>query len=270
MNKPIYRHLAEKRWRSYHYNIIKQRIEQHHIVPDILPKLDPTIEVDLYVLRKKVQPGQTLDSLVTERAPRLRVQVFEKGERLVSVVCMDPDVPDESADGYIKRCHFLAANIPLSPTVHSIAFSKLRADDQLAVPWLPAFAQKGTDKHRLAIFVLEQPAGQRLDVSKLKELYSARDRFSLKSFRDKFGLRPVGFNMFRTEWDENTTGVMERAGQPGAELEFRRKRVYSLKTPRKAKGWEARRQGPKYRHLWKYTKRIRGLSTAKGWTRKGH
>ena len=269
MNKPIYRYLADKRWRSFDYKVLQQRIEQHNIVPDILPKFDPRAEVELYFLRKKIQPGQTLNSSVSERPPRLTVQVFDKGERLVSLVCLDPDVPDQASDGYAKRCHFLAANVPLSPTITSIPFSKIKADDQLAVPWLPAFAQKGSDKHRMAIFVLEQ-GDKELDVAKLKELYGKREGFSLKSFRDKFGLQPVGFNMFRTEWDENTAAVMERAGQPGAEVELRRNRVYSLKPPRKARGWEANRQGPKYRHLWKYTKRIRGLSTARGWTRKGH
>src|SRR5205814_8782342 len=96
----------------------------------------------------------------------------------------------------------------------------------------------------------------------------SRDGFSLKSYRDKFALTPVGFTLFRTVWDEHTAAVMERAGLPGADVEFRRKTVYSLKEPRKPKGWEAKRQGPKYRHLWKYTKRIRGLSNARRWTKR--
>lgn len=268
MNKPIYRYYAEKKWRSYEHRVVTQRIEQFHIVPDILPKLEPTADVQLYFLQQKIPAGDIVDSAVSEKAPRLRVQVFDKGERLVSVVVMDADVPDTESDTFSKRCHYLAANIPLSPTDTSLPLGRVKADDQLAVPWLPAFSQKGAPYHRLAVFLLEQKPGERVDVARLRELYSGRDGFSLKSFRDKFALKPFGFTMFRSVWDENTAAVMARHSLPGADVEFRPTRVHSLKPPVKPRGWEAKRQGPKYRHLWKYTKRIRGLSNGRGWTRR--
>ncbi|KAI1096701.1 PEBP-like protein [Rostrohypoxylon terebratum] len=240
--------------------MITQRIKQLSIVPDVLPKFEPTMDVQLYFRRDKVVPGEILNSRVTEVPPRLRVQVFNPGERLVSVVVMDSDVPNAETDSFERRCHYLSANIPLSPTEHSLPLGKANKETQLAVPWLPAFAQKGAPYHRLSLFILEQKPGVTLDIEKLRELYSARDGFSLKSYRDKFGLTPVGFNIFRTVWDENTAGVMERAGMPGADIEFKHKRVYSMKPPKKARGWEAKRQKPKYRSLWKYSKRIHGYS----------
>lgn len=267
MSKPIYRFLAERKWRSYESKLTEQRIEQFNIVPDILPKLTPSYDVQLWFRRSKVPPGKILPSNVTEVPPKLRVTPFTAGERLVSIVIMDSDVPQIETDSFGKRCHYLAVNVSVSPTATSIPLSKLRDSSQLAVPYLPAFAQKGSPYHRLSIFVLEQ-GDKRLDTAKLKELYSGRDGFSLKSFRDKFGLSPVGFNIFRTVWDENTAGVMERAGLPGADIEFRPTRVHSLKEPKKARGWEAKRQGPKFKHLWKYTKRIKGYSNAKGLIRK--
>ncbi|OHW94647.1 ribosomal protein 35 [Colletotrichum incanum] len=268
MSKPIYRFLAERKWRAYEAKMIEQRIAQFNIVPDVLPKLVPTYDVQLFFRRSKVPPGKILPSNITEVPPRLRVTPFTAGERLVSIVIMDSDVPSVENDGFGKRCHFLAANVPLSPTSTSVPLSKVRDPSQLAVPYLPAFSQKGAPYHRLSIFILEQAPGQTLDTAALKELYSARDGFSLKSFRDKFRLNPVGFNLFRTVWDENTAGVMERAGVPGADIEFRPTRVYSLKEPKKPRGWEAKRQGPKYKHLWKYTKRIKGYSNAKGLVRR--
>ncbi|KAH6892979.1 phosphatidylethanolamine-binding protein [Thelonectria olida] len=268
MNKPIYRYYAEKKWRSYDFRLIRQRINQFNIVPDVLPKLEPTAAVQLYFRKLKIPPGQIVDSLVSENAPRLRVQVFDKGERLVSVVVLDSDVPDPKSDGFKKRCHFLAANIPLDPTNTSLPLGRIRNEDQLAVPWLPAFSQKGASYHRMGVYLLEQKPGEKVDVAKLKELYSSRDGFSLKSFRDKFGLKPFGFNLFRSVWDENTASVMARNNIPGAEVEFRQARVHSLKPPVKPRGWEAKRQGPKYRHLWKYTKRIKGISNARGWIKR--
>ncbi|KFA72417.1 hypothetical protein S40288_09817 [Stachybotrys chartarum IBT 40288] len=267
-NRPIYRYYAERKWRSYEHRVITQRIKQFSIVPDVLPKLEPTADVQLYFRTQKVAPGSVVDSAVSAQPPRLRVQVFDAGERLVSVVVLDSDVPDVDANGFTKRCHFLAANIPLGPTDPSLPLGRVKADDQLALPWLPAFCQKGAPYHRLGIFLLEQKPGEKLDVAKIKELYAARDGFSLKSFRDKFGLKPFGFNMFRSVWDENTAAVMQRHSLAGADVEFRPTRVFSMKPPRKARGWEAGRQGAKYRHLWKYTKNIKGLSNSRGWTKR--
>lgn len=260
MNKPIYRWYAERKWRGLPYRMITQRIQQLNIVPDVLPKFEPVAEVELYFRRIKVTPGAILDSRISEVPPRLRVQVFNPGERLVSVVVMDSDVPNAETDSFDRRCHYLAANVPLSPNKPSLPLGQVNKESQLAVPWLPAFSQKGAPYHRLSVFVLEQKPGETIDIAKLRDLYAARDGFSLKSYRDKFGLTPVGFNIFRTVWDESTAGVMERAGVPGADVEFKFKRVYSMKEDKKPRGWEAKRQKPKYRGLWKYSKRIHGIS----------
>ncbi|KAI2643362.1 phosphatidylethanolamine-binding protein [Xylaria nigripes] len=258
MNKPIYRYLAEKKWRGMPYRLLMQRIDTLYIVPDVLAKFEPVTDVQLFFRRKKVEPGEILNSRVSEVPPRLKVQVFNAGERLVSVAVIDLDVPNAETDSFDRRCHYLAANIPIAPDQSSLPLGKVNKETQLAVPWLPAFSQMGAPYHRLAVFILEQNNGA-LDIEQLRELYQGRDGFSLKSFRDKFSLNPVGFNMFRTVWDDATAGVMERAGVPGADIQFKHKRVYSLKGPRKARGWEAKRSKPKYKSLWKYSRRIYGL-----------
>lgn len=269
MNKPIYRYYAERRWRAYQQRLISQRIAQFHIVPDILPKLEPTADVQLYFRQKKYGPGEIINSLTTERPPTLRAQVFDKGERLVSVVVVDADVPNPETDSFEKRVHYIASNIELSPTKTSIPLGAITDKEQLGLDWLPAHSQKGAPYHRMAIFLLDQN-GKKLDATAINELYKARDGFSLKSFRDKFTLTPFGFTMFRTVWDENMAAVMVRNGLKGHGIEFRPTRVHSMKPVIKPRGWEAKRQGPKYRHLWKYTKRIRGVSNARGWTKRGH
>lgn len=270
MAKPIYRHLAEKKWRSYDYKLIKQRIEQFNIVPDVLPKLEPLMDVQLYFDNAKVQPGTVVPSDVSERLPRLKVQAFDdKGERLVTVVVVDADVPDLANNRFGKRCHYIAANIPVSPSLPAVALPLVTGADQLAVPWLPPHATKGSPYHRLGVYVLEQDGNAAVDAARMQELYAAqRDGFSLKSFRDKFRLTPVGFTLFRSEWDEQTAAVMARHGLAGADVELRPQRVYSLKPAVKSRGWEAKHQSAKYRHLDKYTKRIKGISNARGWTKR--
>lgn len=247
MNKPIYRFLADKKWREYQRKIIVQRIDQLGIVPDIYPHFAPTADVRLAFRQRNVQPGEFIDSRVSEVPPRLKVQVFDKGERLVTVAVVDTDVPMEERDNFSSRCHFLAANIPVVPTETSLPLSHV-TDAQLIHPWLPPFAQKGSPYHRYSVFILKQPTGTVLDVPSLKETVQ-RDGFMLQSWASKHKLVPIGMNLFRALWDEGTAGVMQRAGIEGADIEFKRKKVIPLKPKQKARGWEARHSGPKYLSL---------------------
>ncbi|TVY36174.1 54S ribosomal protein L35, mitochondrial [Lachnellula occidentalis] len=249
MNKPIYRYLADKQWRKYQRLLIIQRINQLSIVPDVLPHFEPTADVRLAFRTRSVQHGEFVDSRVSEVPTRLKVQVFDKGERLVSIVVVDSDVPLAESENFTSRCHYLATNIPLSPVINSIPLSKI-SPESVVVPWLPPFAQKGSPYHRYSVFVLQQKAGETLNVAELQEKVQ-QEGFALRSFRDKYNLDPIGMSIFRSVWDEGTAGVMERAGIDGADIEFKRKKVIALKPKQKARGWEARHSSAKYRQLWR-------------------
>ena len=227
MNRPIYRYLADRKWREYKRLVMMQRISQMHIVPDVLPHLDPIAEVSLAFGRRNVQPGEFVDSRVSETLPRLNVQLFEKGEKLVTLVVLDSDVPNVERDTFGYRCHFLATNIPLSPTTTSLPFSVLSKESQVVLPWLPPHVQKGSPYHRLSIFVLQQPDGKVLDVEAMRTR-EERDGFNLRSFNDRHLVKPIGVHLFRTKWDEGTEGVMKRAGLEGANIELRRKKPEAL------------------------------------------
>ncbi|MCJ1401596.1 hypothetical protein MMC11_004812 [Xylographa trunciseda] len=227
MNRPIYRYLADRKWREYKRLVMMQRISQMHIVPDVLPHLDPVAEVSLAFGRRNVQPGEFVDSRVSEILPKLNVQLFEKGDKLVTVVVLDSDVPNMEKDSFDYRCHFLAANIPLSPTTTRLPFSLLSKQNQVVLPWLPPHAQKGSPYHRLSIFVLQQPEGKALDVKAIRKS-AERDGFNLRSFNDRHLVKPIGVHLFRTIWDEGTEGVMRRAGLEGANIELRRKKPEAL------------------------------------------
>ena len=167
-----------------------------------------------------------MDSRVSEASPRLDVQVFDKGSRNVSVVVIDPDVPNLQTDGFDYRCHYLAVNVPLSPSSPSISLPSI-SQDQTVFPWLPPHAQKGSPYHRLSIFILQQPQSSTLKPSAIRECYQ-RDGFNLRSFNDKYLVKPVGATLFRSIWDEGTAGVMARAGLEGANIELKRKKPESL------------------------------------------
>ena len=258
MNKPIYRYLADKKWKEYNYKLIVQRIKQLAVVPDVLPQFDPTADVRLSFRHRNVQPGEFVDSRVSEVPARVQVQVFDKGERLVTVVAVDSDVPVVDSDGFTSRCHYIAANIPLSPTKTSIPLSTA-TDEQLVLPWLPPFAQKGSPYHRYSVFILQQKPDQILDIATLKTTYEKRDKFSMRAFVARSGLAPIGVGIFRCKWDEGTAGVMQRADIPGADIEFRRKRVVAIKPKQKARGWEAKHKKEKYKPLGIRWSKISGM-----------
>lgn len=259
MRKPIYRHLAREKWLKRPYKILAQRVEQFHIVPDVLPRFNPKMDVQMAWHRLQIKPGEMVDSLVSETPPNLRVQVFDSQPRLVSIVVMDSDVPNAEDDSFDRRLHYMAANIPLDCLTKNISLNLLASKhgERIAAPWLPPFSQEGAPYHRLSIWIMEQRDAQPVDVEYMRKVYAAdRDGFRLLDFMRMFQVKPFGFNMFRSEWDANTAAVMARHGIPGAEIVFRRTRIRSLKPPKKARGWEARRQGPKYKFLWKYSKNI--------------
>ncbi|KAF7194461.1 54S ribosomal protein L35, mitochondrial [Pseudocercospora fuligena] len=252
MNKPIYRHLAQKKWRSYERELLMQRITQMNVIPDVLDEIDPTVSVDLSfsspanpLKSRKVQHGELVDSRVSEHAPNLNIQPFEKGEKLVTIAVVNPDVPNVEKDAFDYRCHFLACNVPISATQTHVELGKLSEENQVVIPWLPAYSQSGLPYQRMAIFVLEQPPAsavspgseevppsKALDVADVKstnqKAFSRREDFILRDLRNTFDLKPVGVDLFRTVWDDGTAGVMQRAGIVGWDVEFKRKRVEPL------------------------------------------
>ncbi|KAG9248906.1 putative 54S ribosomal protein L35, mitochondrial [Calycina marina] len=248
MTKPIYRYLADRKWRAHQHKLIVQRIDQLGIVPDLLPQFEPTAEVRMAFGKRVVHPGEFIDSRVSEMMPRLNVQVFDKGERLITVIVFDSDVPDLNNDGFTSRIHYMASNIPMSPTDTSLPFSHASKEDQLVHSWIPPFAQKGSPYHRYSVWVLQQESGK-LNVEELRQL--KREGGNLRWIQPKFKLDPIGVHVFRSIWDEGTAGVMERAGVDGADVEFKRKKIEALKPKQKARGWEARHAGPKYASLRK-------------------
>lgn len=226
MNKPIYRHLADKKWREYERLILVQRITQMHVIPDVLPHIDPVANVRLSFGEKRIPHGEFVESQTSEKPGNLNVQLYERGEKLVTVAIVDSDVPDLENDTFGYRCHFLALNIPISPTSPSIALQDL-SDTDILLPWLAPYAQKGSPYHRLSVLVMQQKDNKPLDPMHAKSKLQ-RDGFLLRSFTDRHKLHPLGVTLFRTKWDDGTSKVMQRAGVEGADVELKRKKVEPL------------------------------------------
>ncbi len=208
-----------------------------HIVPDILPHLDPTAEVRLAFGRRKVQPGDFVDSTVSETPPRLDVQVFDKGVRLVTIIVLDPDVPNLESDGFDTRCHFFAADVPISPNSTSAILSRPSKTMQVVRPWLPPHAQKGSPYHRLVVLIYEQKDGTKMKEDLRREISRAVDKGKkVNWFMRYLEGHPIGVHLFRTIWDDGMAGVMQRAKIEGANIELKRQKPEKLPYKKKDGG----------------------------------
>lgn len=289
MRKPIYRHLADLKWRNYERQVLMQRITQMNVVPDVLPAIDPTVSTAISFGKHKVPHGEFVLASTSEKAPSLNIQSYEKGGKLVSIAVVTPDVPNVEKDGFDYRCHFLAANVRIDPTRPHVQLRRLSKKTNIIQDWSPPYSQKGAPYQRLAVFILEQPSSIRdasaADADPVSELagadsstsdppvpseqatsetsstsettttaptseptpsntpipeslpideiqqdprYTTSEDFRLRSFVSKYRLKPIGVDLFRSQWDETTADVMKRNGIVGHDVEFKRKRVDPL------------------------------------------
>lgn len=196
------------------------------VVPDVVPHCDSVVDIKMNFGRVNVQPGDFVDSAVSEKPCRLSIQSFEKDPRLVTIAIVDPDVPNFATDSFDSRCHFLATNVEITPTTPLVDLSQI-SEEKILKPWLPPTAQKGSPYHRLAIVVLQNkdniPIDKAVATGKLDQ-----GNFSLRRMITRHMLTPIGANMFRTQWDDNMAAVMTRAGIDGANVELKRTKVEPL------------------------------------------
>ena len=226
LNKPIYRFLAERKWREYRHKIQVQRIETMRVVPDVVPTCELEVDIRMFFGRRQISPGDFVDSSVSENPLNLSVQSFTRGVRLVTIAVMDPDVPNLETDRFESRCHFLATNISITPTTPIVDFAKL-PDTSVVLPWLPPHAQKGSPYHRMSVVVLEHKDNIPLEKEALSNMFT-RETFNIRNAISRFSVKPIGSALFRTRWDDDMAGVMARHGFEGANMELKRKKVEPL------------------------------------------
>lgn len=216
MNEPVYRHLAEEKWKAYDMLILMQRLETLKVIPDTLPTLDPRVHVELQFpgyVNKWVVPGEVLPCAVAARPPVLKVQEFTKIEKdsLYTVVVVDPDTPDLETDSYKTTLKWALANVPLSNTETVVDPEKATE----LISYLPPTPEKNTGKHRHAVWVFRQPDNKPIAAETAGALVQ-RDHFDIRTFATELGLDAVGAHLWRNKFDRSSEAVREKYGlEPG-------------------------------------------------------
>lgn len=212
LRQPVYRHLAQRDWKSYDMLLLVQRLEQLHVLPDTMPTINPRAKVDLQfptAVNQWTTPGQWVRNAICAKQPILRVQEFEEipDNALYTILVVNPDVPDLENDTFKTVLHWGVSNVPLSNVDAAVDVAKA---DEL-VSYLPPHPEKNAPPHRLCVWVYrqaQQPGEiRRIDVETADV---ARDRFDIRAFSDKYGLDAVGAHVWRVKWDLSTPEVRRK------------------------------------------------------------
>lgn len=206
LTQPVYRHLALRDWQARPMPLLMQRIEQHHVIPDTMPTLDPRADVQMQFLtpnRRWVEPGEWIANDVCERLPLFKVVDFSAtADQLYSVVIVNPDAPDLDRDSFKTQLHFAAVNVAASPGSPVCNFT----DASILADYRPPFPEKNAPHYRMCVWVFRQ--AERLSVPEIP----ARDYFDIRNFANRNNLDAVGAHMWRTRWDLSTPDLREKYG----------------------------------------------------------
>ncbi|KZT61776.1 PEBP-like protein [Calocera cornea HHB12733] len=179
---PIYRHLTEHKWRHEGaLDLLMETLWQMNVIPDLLPWVDPTVDMRLRFPAppgqasqatqpaessetressppEPVKPGTFLLPSQTTEPPLVEVTAFHEEERWYTLVMVDPDVPNPATQSYTTFLHWLVPNISFT----CLTRSPLPLPPAL-LPWIPPHPQSGGPYHRYSTFLLPQrgplPAG---------------------------------------------------------------------------------------------------------------
>lgn len=237
MRKPIHRHLIEQRWRKEgRLDLLMERIHQMKVIPDVLPDLHPSIDLNVTVrtyvdkFRKTkpihdvaIEPGTFLSPEQTLMPPRLYANVFHTDTRLYTMLLVDPDVPNEEEATFSTFLHWLKPNVPLS-ALHQTRIPDLNSH----TPYIPPHPQRGTPYHRYVLLLLPQPPASGSSYTRNAEARAQsgittsaylnippvtdaqRRQFDVRAFVRQWGLDDTkggGAHMWREIWDEAVSKI---------------------------------------------------------------
>jgi len=234
MSNLSHRHLVEQKWRKEGaLDLLMERIYQMKVVPDALPELNPTIDLQViartlpaeFLKTKKVfkvvEPGIYLRPKQTLLHPKLHTRVFHCDERLYTMLLVDLDVPSPEMGSFTTFLHWLKPNISLS------ALSPSRIPDpDTHTRYIPPHPQRGSPNHRYVCLLLPQPplvgseytlttafratgpTSVHLDIPVVPD----RERlgFDVRQFASKWNLNDAkggGAHMWREVWDDDVSNI---------------------------------------------------------------
>ncbi|KAF3910765.1 hypothetical protein ABW20_dc0100761 [Dactylellina cionopaga] len=166
-HRRVYQYWDDEKWRSMRRKVLMQRLTQMYIVADVLPAVDPIVDVHMRFQRKNTLLGEKLPVRRVTRPPIVQIKQFDSKERLVTVLVIDADKPNLEKDGFDFYLQWMVTNCQLSIQKQMVIGSNCNSGgrDEVA-PYEVPYVHKGENYHRYCVFVLEQNG--RLEIGKEK------------------------------------------------------------------------------------------------------
>jgi large subunit ribosomal protein L35 len=236
MSNVAHRHIVEQKWRKEGaLDLLMERIYQMKVVPDALPEIKPTIDLQVvarstptdFLKSKKVfqgvEPGVFLRPKQTLQHPKLHTRVFHQDNRLYTMLLVDLDVPNTATRSYTTFLHWLKPNISLS----ALSSSRI-PDPNTHTRYIPPHPQRGTPYHRYVCLLLPHPPIGGSEYTLTGAFRTARDHhtsvelhipivsdqdrlgFNIRRFASQWnldGTKGGGIHMWREVWDDDVSHI---------------------------------------------------------------
>lgn len=221
--QPVYKMLAQRKWQQKKMLMLMQRLEQHHVIPDTLPTLDPQADIDVRFITptmRDLEPGEFVANDVCSRLPQLQIRDYgvPAGESAkYTVVIMTPDRPDLPEDRFDNHVKFIASNVTASLDKPAVNFNA--SGVSVSCPYEAPFPEKNAPAQRQCVWVFRQSA-EEVSVPSITS-HTSRYHFNIREFARKYKLTPVGASFWRSKWDITSPAVREKYGMNPGEVYYR-------------------------------------------------
>ncbi|XP_055595938.1 protein D2-like [Uranotaenia lowii] len=181
---------------------VKKTMEQHQVVPDVIP-VAPAEEAKVsYPSGAVVQQGNELTPTQVKDIPKVE---WNADSGSFYTLCMtDPDAPSRKEPTYREWHHWLVGNIPGAEVAKGETLSE----------YVGSGPPEGTGLHRYVFLVYKQNGKLSFDEPRLTNR-SADNRggFSIRKFAEKHQLgNPVAGNLYQAQWDDYVPLLYKQLG----------------------------------------------------------
>ncbi|XP_030383169.1 phosphatidylethanolamine-binding protein homolog F40A3.3-like [Scaptodrosophila lebanonensis] len=188
--------------RHYSSSTIAGDMEEHCVVPDVIPKAPKESACVEYACGISVRPGMVLTPTQVKDPPCVK---WKADAKLFYTLCMtDPDAPSRKDPKFREWHHWLVGNIPGNAIVKG---------DELSA-YIGSGPPKDTGLHRYIFLVYEQKCKVNFDEKRLpNNSGDGRGGFKIAEFAKKYNLcDPIAGNFFQAEYDDYVPILYKQLG----------------------------------------------------------
>lgn len=177
-------------------------MEQHQVVPDVIPIAPAEVAKVSYISGVIVDAGNELKPRQVKDVPKVE---WNADPAAFYTLCMtDPDAPSRAEPTYREWHHWLVGNIPGAEVVKGDTLSE----------YVGSGPPEKTGLHRYVFLVYKQSGKLTFDEPRLTNRSGdSRGGFAIQKFVEKYSLgTPVAGNFYQAEWDDYVPILYKQLG----------------------------------------------------------